>query len=325
MADDLKSKKWKIRDAEGNFFGPATMETLKKWARDGRLAADQSISDDDKTWRPVDSFPELGMDWAAELAPGKFFGPVHRDAMGEFIRSGDVSEDMAKFVRVRSMDEAPSALLAENAELRAKIDALRADFAERSAKLESEVEAAVAERRLAAGELSTRDLDFEAERQAFAAERSRMDAERQALAAEKSKLMAEIAKADKRAEVLAAQVAEAGSRSRSRESDIARIAELEKQVMETAAELKAVRGELDRQAADARRKLKEAEVAHLAEKKELETKLRGAKELADSVAAAKSRENSVKRLLSQINSILAAGGDTPAIVEADAVIIADGE
>lgn len=319
MTSEDKDKKWKIRDPEGNFFGPATMETLKQWARDGRLAADQSISDDDLVWRPVDTFPELEMDWAAELAPGKFFGPVHHDAMGEFIRSGDVTEDMPKFVRVKSIDEAPDALRAEIESLRAQLAALREDFAARSAKLEAERAAALAEKRMAAGELSTRDLDFEAERQAFAAEKSRMEAEHQALSAEKSKLKAEIAKADKRAEVLAAQVAEAEARSRSREADLARIAELEKQAQEAEKDIKSLRTELDKQSADARRKLKEAEVSHLAEKKDLETRLRDAKGLADRLAAMKNRENAVKRLLSQVNSLM--GPDNDDIVEAEAVIV----
>ena len=318
---DANNTMWKIRDAEGNFFGPATMETLRTWARDGRLAADQSISADGDSWTPVDTIEELEMDWAAELAPGKFFGPVHRDAMKEFIRSGDVAEDMPQFVRVKSIDESPVALREENAELKAQIEALRKDFAVRASKLEADLSAAQTAQRMAAGELATRDLDFEAERQGFAAEKSRMEAERQALAAEKTKLKAEIAKAEKRAEVLAAQVADSEARNRSREADMARISELEKQVKESEKEVRQLKAELESQAADARRKLKAAEISHLNEKKEFESRLRGEKVLSDQIAALQNREESVRRVILQAMSLIGKGGEE--IDEADAVIVDD--
>lgn len=314
-----EEKKWKIRDAAGNFFGPATMETLQKWARDGRLSAEQSISCDGEFWQPVDAFPELGMNWAAELAPGKFFGPVHQDAMKEFIRSGDVPADVAQFVRVQSLDETPETLRAENESLREKLRVLREDFGERTSKLEAELASVEAKNRIVAGDLATRDLEFDAERQSFAAEKSRMDAERKAIDAEKTKLRAELAKADKRAEVLAAQVAEAESRNRSREADVARIAELENQVKEAAKEIKLLRAELDTQAADARRKLKEAEVAALAERKELEAGLREARAAAGGIAALKKREDGVRRLLVQMEALLDPGKDD--IAEAEAIIV----
>lgn len=310
---------FKIRDAEGNLFGPASMETLVKWARDGRLAAEQELSEDGVAWRPVDSFPELEMDWAAELAPGKFFGPVHRDAMREFIRSGDVSEDMAQFVRVKTLDDSPVALREENASLKAQLERLRGDFAERTAKLEAELSTAIAERRLAAGELSTRDLDFDAERQAFAAEKSRMEAERQALAAEKTRLKADAAKAERRAEVLAAQISEAESRVRSREADLARIAELEKQLGEANAEVRRLKGELDGAAADGRRRLKEAEMAALAERKALEARFKEAVADAEAAAALRRRADAARCLVTQLSSLLA--GDADKVEIADAVII----
>lgn len=322
MASDATDRKWMIRDADGRLFGPATMETLVKWARDGRLAAEQTISpeDDGEKWEPVDSVEAFEMDWAAELAPGKFFGPVNRDAMREFIRSGDVPEDVAQFVRVKSIDESPEALRRENEELKARIGALRADFDARSSKLESELAAAESERLLAAGELSTRDMEFEAERQSFAAERSRMEAERQAIAAEKSKLKAELAKADKRAEVLAAHMAETEARSRSRESDLARISELENQVRESAKEIRMLRAELESQGADARRKLKEVEVGYLEERKDFEARLRSAREAMEGLAAVKKREEGVRRLLSQMNALLASDKADKAEI-ADAVLI----
>ena len=327
MADAKKAvknaeeKKWKIRDAEGKVFGPATLESLKAWARDGRLAEGQELSCDDETWLPVDSMPELEMDWVTELAPGKFFGPVNRDAMKEFIRNGDVSADMPQFVRMKSVDETPEALRAENAELKAQIEALRKDFGVRTAKLEADLAVAQTERRMAVGELSSRDLEFEAERQAFAAERSRMEAEKLALAAEKTKLNAEIAKASKRAEVLSAQVADAEARSKSRESDIARIAELEKLAENAKKEIKELKAALEDQAADARRKLKDADIGFAKEREEFQGRLRDVKALTDKIAALQNREESVRRVIMQAMSIIGKAGVE--IEEADAVLVDD--
>lgn len=315
----MDEKKWKIRDAEGKVFGPATMESLKAWARDGRLVAGQVVSSDGKNWVPVDTFAELEMDWVTKLPDGRFFGPVNRDAMKEFIRTGDITDDMPQFVRVKSIDESPVALRAENDELRRQIDLLRKDFASRVAKLEADLAASEAAKRLASSQLSTRDLDFEAERQAFAAEQSRMEAERQGLAAEKTKLKAEIAKAEKRAEVLAAQAADAQVRTKSREIDLARIAELEKQMGDLAKENKALKTELENQAADARRALKNAEISFLKEKEEFETRLRDVKALSDKISVYQTREESLRRVILQASSILGKGNED--IADAEAVIV----
>lgn len=308
-----------IRDVEGNLFGPATMETLVKWARDGRLAAEQELSEDGESWTPVDAFPELAMDWAAELAPGKFFGPVNRDAMREFMRSGDISEEVAKFVRVKSIDESPSDLKAENDGLRAQLEQLRSDFTERTSKMEAELSAATAEKLRVAGELSTRDLDFEAERQAISAERSSIAAERQSLAAEKSKLKAELAKAEKHAALLAAQVADNEAMKRSHAADMARIAELEKKLEDATGEVTKLKADIETQAADARRRIKDAEIAALAEKREMEAKLKEAQAAADAVTALRKRDDAARRLASQLASLLAADAESAEIVDAEII------
>lgn len=310
---------WKIKSGDGRIFGPASMETLLTWARDGRLLPGQLLSNDDKNWVPVESCAELEMNWVTCLPDGRFWGPIHRDAMKESIRNGEVTEDMPQFVRSRSIDDSPEALRRENDELKAQIITLRKDFAVRAAKLEADIASIKAEQRMAEGQLSSKDLEFDAERQAFAAERSRMEAERQGLAAEKTKLKAEIVKAEKRAEVLLAQVAESEASSRSREADLARIAELEEQLKEYEKDIKMLRTENENIAADARRKLKNAETDFLKDKEAFEVQLRDTKLLKDKIAAMETKEESLRRVIMQASQIIGKGEEV--VAEAEAEII----
>lgn len=315
---DGSEKKWKIRDPKENkIFGPATMEMLKTWAQDGRLAPGQELSCDDRNWFAVESLPDLEMDWVVSLPDRVFYGPVNREAMKELIRSGELSEECPQFVRMKPGEDSPVLMRQENAELKKQLELLRQDFTARAAKLEADLAEADSRRRLAESELSTRDLDFDAERQQFSAELSRMEAERQALAAEKLKLRAEIAKAEKRAEVLAGQLADSEVRNRSREADNARISELEKLLREAENEVKMLKSSLENQSADARRALKKAEVAFFAEKESYEARLRETKFLADKVKSMQAREDALRRAINQAYSII---GSAEEIVD-DAIIV----
>ena len=95
MSPEAKEKMWKVKAEDGSVFGPASMATLLAWARDGRLAASHVISSDGKTWTPVASHSELAMDWIAEISPGKFYGPIHRDALDELLRNGTLAANSA--------------------------------------------------------------------------------------------------------------------------------------------------------------------------------------------------------------------------------------
>lgn len=389
----MKKNTWKIRDGEGHIFGPSPIEELQNWARDMRLMPGFEASQDNGNWVPVESLPELEMDWIARLPTGQFFGPVHRDALKEAIWNRDVAENAPVFIRMASINETPESLRAANDALKAQIEELRTDFAERATKIEAECASAKAERELAVSELSMKDRDFEverqsfaaeksrleaiiqtlqadasklksivskvekreeaaaiqtekahadlaaaqaelklvqadlaekdeefeAERQSFAAERSRMEAERQGLSAEKNKLLAEIAKAEKRAEVVASQAADAESRNRSREVDTARIAELEKQILEDQKDIKHLQDELESQAADARRERKTLEINHIKERESIQGQLRDTKALADQIKVLQTREEMIRQLLMQAASIIGKGSEE--IAEAEAVII----
>ncbi len=260
----------------------------------------------------------MEMDWLVKLEDGTFWGPIHADAMKEHMRQGELKESLPVFMRVPSIDEG-KAVRDENDRLRIQLEDLRKDFTSRILNLEAEIEKLTAEHRLTLSDLSTRDLDFDAERQAFAAERSRLEAEQKVLSAEKIKLQAELAKAEKRVEVLSAQAQDSETRNRAREIDLARISELEKRLQAAQAEAKALNTKLENQAADFRREKKKLEVDFLKDVEELKKKLRDSAAYGDLVKAKQPREEQIRRLYTQLGSLLGQGSEP--ILDADAVIV----
>ncbi len=307
----MSEKQWKIKDGQGKVFGPATLDVLKTWARDARIMPGLVASCDDKNWIPVESISELEMNWSAKLPDGLFFGPMHHDALKDFIRQGGVSEDSPIFVRVASIDDTDSALADENKNLKKQLEDLRSDFTSRVSKLEAELESALSERRVALSDLSTRDLEFDAERQAF-------EAERQSFVAECTKLKAAVAKAEKRADISMANATEIEARCRSSEIDMARISELEKLLQDSQEKINAMKEQLDKQDYEARKEKKEMDIRFIKEKDELLLKLRESEAYADKVKALESREETLRRLVGQLSSVFSSGDE--AVVDAEEVI-----
>ncbi len=306
MAAEKQEITWKVKSEDGTVFGPATMATLLAWARDGRLAATNVISSDGKTWTPVASHPELSMDWIAEITPGKFFGPIHRDALDELIRNGEIGRDAAQYARARTADDRPARLREQNTSLSAQVEALRAAFAEKAAKLEDELAASESANAELKAQLETRDLEFEAERQGFRAA--------------ESKIQAELAKAEKRSASLAAQVQQGGERDRSRAADVARIAELEAKVATLEAALADLRRKSDEAAANARRAFRETDEALQKERAEFTRFRTEAQASASRLKAMEIREDSMKKLLQQASAILAESAPASGIIE-DAEVV----
>lgn len=305
MSGDKKEQMWKVKAEDGSIFGPASMATLLAWARDGRLAATHVISSDGKNWVPVTSRGELAMDWIAEISPGKFFGPIHRDAMDELIRSGDVGKDMPQYVRTRTQEDRPSNLREQNETLRAQIETLKADFANRIGELESKLAKAESANAELKSEIETRDLDFDAERQGFKATETR--------------IQAELAKAEKKSAALAARMEQNDAVSRNRASEEARIAELESKIALLDSTLKKVRSEADEAAAESRRAIRKAETDAQSEQAKL---LKDMQANASRLKAMDIREESLKKLLQQAMTVM--NSDTQqndAVVDAEVVTI----
>jgi len=310
MSPEAKEKMWKVKAEDGSVFGPASMATLLAWARDGRLAATNVISEDGTTWTPVASHPELAMDWIAEISPGKFYGPIHRDALDELVRNGDLAKNLPQYVRTRSAEDHPAHLREENAALAAQIDALRTNFESQAAKFEEEIQAAEAANADLKAQLETRDLEF--------------DAERQELKAAATKMQAELAKAEKHSQTLSAQVQQAGGRDRTRAADAARIAELEAKVSALEASLKKLRTESDEAGAEARRAFRETDTALQKERADFARFRTESQAAASKLKAMEIREESIRKLFQQAAAIMdeasaAKGGD--AIEDAEVVNI----
>lgn len=59
---------YSIVGGDGETYGPVSMEDLKSWIEEGRVAAETTILRSDRTdWAPASEFPELGL--ASESAP----------------------------------------------------------------------------------------------------------------------------------------------------------------------------------------------------------------------------------------------------------------
>jgi len=93
-------KNWLVMNEQGERFGPVSFETLKLWAQDGRLAPTNTASEDEKVWTPVAELDGLDMDWVAEVAPGVFYGPIHKEAMEALKKEGSIPAQAITFHRV---------------------------------------------------------------------------------------------------------------------------------------------------------------------------------------------------------------------------------
>ncbi|HEX5218515.1 MAG TPA: GYF domain-containing protein [Verrucomicrobiae bacterium] len=61
---------YKVRGADGSEYGPATLEQLNSWMREGRVHAQSEIlRSDQNTWATAVSFPELSISTQAVPAP----------------------------------------------------------------------------------------------------------------------------------------------------------------------------------------------------------------------------------------------------------------
>ena len=167
-------RQWRIRSETGDTFGPADMATLQAWALDGRLAPSHQLSHDDHNWDAVTTVPELEMNWIAEVTPGIFYGPIHKNALTELIREGSISAAAPRFQRSTFLPQLPSE---HEQQMAGQLRELQQQLSSRIAELESQRTAARGELEQARAALGARDLEFEAERQEHKAALARLQAE----------------------------------------------------------------------------------------------------------------------------------------------------
>ncbi len=84
---------WYLKKSTGEVYGPVESHDLATWASDGRVAQDDQVSQDQKTWIPAADLPELMMDWIVELRDGTHYGPIQLMAIRDLIHEGSVARD----------------------------------------------------------------------------------------------------------------------------------------------------------------------------------------------------------------------------------------
>lgn len=291
----------------GNVFGPADLPTLQAWARDGRLAPANEISEDGRTWQPITRLAELEMDWVAEVTAGTFYGPIHRGAVAELVRDGSLPAEAPLFHRQRGAAEPPTGPSPRDQEWERRLSEQQQAAAQRLAETEQALRTLRNELDQAHGAVAARDLEFEAERQEHKAAVSRVQAElvkREAHTASLEKEAARLAQVD-----------------RDRSAEAARLAALERQVADAAG----VRSSLEQQLEQARVALRDAQQS-LAPLRE------SAAQSQQQLAAAQTqlrtlqlRQESVRKLLQQAAAAAAFEEEPPRSATIDVVPVESGQ
>ena len=103
-----ENQQWFVRTEDGKVYGPASRESLRLWAEEGRIEPTGFISSDRITWMPAQMMKELCMTWLVEIEPGKVYGPFNRKVVSRLFQDGSVAPH-TKIYRLHeySIDEDP--------------------------------------------------------------------------------------------------------------------------------------------------------------------------------------------------------------------------
>ena len=83
-------QQWFLKIDEGSVFGPASLQELRAWAEQGRIAPGNEISSDRKKWIPAEDLSELEMVWKIRLEAGEWFGPLNIRVLRDLLNDGTV-------------------------------------------------------------------------------------------------------------------------------------------------------------------------------------------------------------------------------------------
>ena len=81
---------WYVKTDDGNVYGPADLERLMQWAKDGRIEPTSFLSEGREKWTPAPLMRELDMKWIVETEFGRLFGPFHHDVVSRLINENRV-------------------------------------------------------------------------------------------------------------------------------------------------------------------------------------------------------------------------------------------
>ena len=85
-----EEKTWFVRTQDGAVYGPASIDSLVEWAKDGRVEPTGFVSNDRINWMPPQLMPELEMKWLVETEPGQVFGPFNRELVISLSKDGNL-------------------------------------------------------------------------------------------------------------------------------------------------------------------------------------------------------------------------------------------
>lgn len=92
---------WYLLKNDGNVYGPVTWTELQSWAADGRIAPEDSLSEDRRNWKSAPSFADLRMEWLVELDDGSRYGPMHLMALRDMQQEGALTS-ATKLIHART-------------------------------------------------------------------------------------------------------------------------------------------------------------------------------------------------------------------------------
>ena len=84
---------WHIRQSNGATYGPVDFPVLYEWTAEFRVAPDDQISRDGKTWIKACHLPALHMEWQVLVSPKNALGPVNLLALRHLVEQHAVSPD----------------------------------------------------------------------------------------------------------------------------------------------------------------------------------------------------------------------------------------
>ena len=188
---------------DGTVYGPADLNRLQAWAREGRIGPSSQISSDRKSWTPASLMPELGMEWLVEVETGGYYGPFHPDVIQDLITQNRIPASARRF-RL----DAGRAQEDHSKELNAALAKAKALAAEQESAL-AKAKAAAAEKDAALAEQKSLVAEKEASiaelKAALKAERTRAEELAAALAKAKSEAKASLARAEELGAALKAE------------------------------------------------------------------------------------------------------------------------
>ena len=72
-----RTASYHLRTPDGTVYGPVDIVALCIWATDARVIPGGELSDCEGIWFPVETIPELRLNWSVEFSDGTIYGPLN--------------------------------------------------------------------------------------------------------------------------------------------------------------------------------------------------------------------------------------------------------